>query len=229
MSVSTQFGFSEPTRFPSVLGLSWPARPNITTASRVSSLCLPSLRGTAFPQPFQSRAVAVGQYIDPLSLVRRANFSRAEYAPRRSVTQFSQFAQDVAQPQGNVSLDVLKKTELWSEKLNAACDVGPKMSRVVGSEALPSCAEWLAWVTSSEDVHAVTKLCPWEGFKIRPNRCWVHESRFHFCNQVRASEGFDLTKSDCAQSWEDSLKSKLNASVSGTKADVCKLFGSIHI
>lgn len=30
-------------------------------------------------------------------------------------------------------------------------------------------------------------------------------------------------------SWEDSLKSKLNASISGTKAEVCNCFGSIHI
>ena len=54
----------------------------------------------------------------------------------------------------------------------------------------------MAWVASSKDVHSATKLFPREGFKIRPDRCCVHESRFHFSDQVRAGETFDLTKSD---------------------------------
>jgi hypothetical protein len=128
-----------------------------------------------------------------------------------------------------VSLDVLEETGSGLENANSACDVGPKMSWVFGSEALSGTTERLAGITSSEDVHAVTKAFPREGFKIRPDRCRVHESRFHFSNQVRAGEGFDLTKSDCAQSWEDSLKSKLNAAISGTKAEVCSCLGSIHM
>ena len=95
-----------------------------------------------------------------------------------------------------MSFDVFKETELGSENANSACDVGPKMSWVFCSESLSGCAEWLAGVATSEDVHSVTKCSPWEGFKIRPNRCWLQESRFHFCDQVRAGEGFDLTKSD---------------------------------
>jgi hypothetical protein len=45
---------------------------------------------------FQSRVVAVGQDEDALSLVGRADFSRAEYAPRRSVTDSVQLCDDVA-------------------------------------------------------------------------------------------------------------------------------------
>ena len=75
------------------------------------------------------------------------------------------------------------------------------MSWVFGAESLACGAERLARVTAREDVHAITKLCPWEGFKIRPDRCRVQESRFHLCNQVRAGEGFDLANSDCAQTW----------------------------
>jgi hypothetical protein len=172
---------------------------------------------------------AVGQDKHPLALVRRTAFSRAEYAPRRFVTKFFQFSNDFSESKADVPLDILKEAELWSKKSNAACDVGPKMSWVVCSKSLPGCTEWLAGVAASEDVHAVTKLCPWEGFKIRPYRCWVHESRFHFCDQIRDGEGFDLTKSDCAQSWEDSCKPKFNPSISCTKSDVCSCLGSIHI
>jgi hypothetical protein len=128
-----------------------------------------------------------------------------------------------------VSFDILKEAELGSQNPNSVCDERPEVARVFCAEALSGCAEGLAGITASEDVHAVTKLCPWEGLKIRPDRCCVHESRFHFADQVRAGEGFDLTKSDRAQISDNSVESKLNAAVSGTKSDVCNWRGSIHI
>jgi len=45
----------------------------------------------------------VGQDEDALSLVGRANFSRAEYAPRRSVTDSIQLFDDVAESETNVA------------------------------------------------------------------------------------------------------------------------------
>jgi len=128
-----------------------------------------------------------------------------------------------------MSFDVLKEAAPWSEKSNAVCDVRPEVPRVVLASALAGCAEGLAWVATSEDVHSVAKRCPREGLKIRPDRCWVHESRFHFADQIRNCEGFDLTKSDCAQIWDCSLESKLNASVSSAEAKVCNCLGMIHV
>jgi hypothetical protein len=128
-----------------------------------------------------------------------------------------------------MSFDILKEAELGSQNPNSVCDKRPEVAGVVGAESLSGCAEWLAGIAPSEDVHAVTKLCPWEGFKIRPDRCCVHESRFHFCDQVRAGEGFDLTKSDRAQISDNSVESQLNTAVSGTKSEVCSCLGSIHI
>jgi hypothetical protein len=79
-----------------------------------------------------------------------------------------------------VSFDILEEANAGLKKSNSVCDKWPKVPRVVCAEALSGCAEGLAGITASEDVHAATKLCPWEGFKIRPDRCCVHESRFHF-------------------------------------------------
>jgi len=107
-----------------------------------------------------------------------------------------QLSNDLSESKADVSFDVFKEAELGSKKPNSACDERPKMSWVFCAKSLSCCAEWLAGITSSKDVHFARKLCPREGFKIRPNRCWLHESRFHFSNQVRAGEGFDLTKSD---------------------------------
>jgi hypothetical protein len=134
----------------------------------------------------------VGQDKDALSLMRRADFRRAENAPRRSVTQSCQVFDDVGQPQRDMSLDILKETATWSHCSNSGCDKRPEVSWVFGAEALAGCAEWLARVAAREDVHAAVKLGPWEGFKIRPDRSWVQKSRFHFRDQVRAGEGFDL-------------------------------------
>lgn len=89
-----------------------------------------------------------------------------------------------------------------------------------------SCCE--ARVAAREDVHQSTKLCEVEGLEIRPDRCWVQESRFHFRDQVRDGEGFDLTNSDCAQASDSSAESEINSTVPGAQANmIC--FGMIHI
>jgi hypothetical protein len=121
----------------------------------------------------------VGQDENPLSLVRRAAFSRAEYSPRRFVTKFFQFSNDFSESKADVPLDILEEAELWSKKSNAACDVGPKMSWVVCSKSLPSCAEWLAGVAARENVHHPRKLCPRKRLEIAPDRSRIKLPAFH--------------------------------------------------
>jgi hypothetical protein len=84
---------------------------------------------------FQSLAFAVGHDEDPLSLVRSANFTRAEYAPRRFVTEASQFFNDCSEPKGDVSFDILKEAKSGLHESNSICDEGPQVSRVFGAEA----------------------------------------------------------------------------------------------
>jgi hypothetical protein len=57
-----------------------------------------------------------------------------------------------------VSFDIFKETELGSQNLNSVCDKRPEVARVFCAEALSGCAEGLAGIAPSEDVHAVTKL-----------------------------------------------------------------------
>jgi hypothetical protein len=122
----------------------------------------------------------VGQYEYPLPLVRSADFTRAEYSPRRFVTNAFQVSDDFSESKADVSFDVLEEADSGSHGNNSICDPRPEVSGVVFAESLPGCAEWLTWVSPREHVHAVTKLAPREGFKIRPDRCCVQESRFHF-------------------------------------------------
>ena len=128
-----------------------------------------------------------------------------------------------------MSLDVLEEAQGWLENANSVCDPGPEVSWVVLAEPLSGCAEWLARVAAREDVHFSVKSGPRERLNIRPDRCCVQQSRFHFSNQVRAGKCFDLAKSDCAQMWDCSPKSEINASVASAEADVCNCFGSIHV
>jgi hypothetical protein len=127
------------------------------------------------------------------------------------------------------SLDILKEDELGLALGDTSEDVRKQVSRVFVSSTLPCCAEGLTREASREDAHFAAKVGPREGLNIRPDRCCVQESRFHFSDQVRTGEGFDLTKSDCAQIGDNSAESDINAAVSGTKADVCKGFGRIHV
>jgi hypothetical protein len=64
---------------------------------------------------FQSRADAVGQDEDPLALMGRADFSRAEYSPRRRVTKSAQMLDDFSESKVDVSLDVFKEAEPGSQ------------------------------------------------------------------------------------------------------------------
>ena len=93
-----------------------------------SRLALASLDGI-----YESPTTGVGkppEDEDPLALMRRANFSRAKHSPRCSVTHSSQVAQDVTQPEGNVSLDVLEEDCAWFAGSNSVCDVGPQVPLV---------------------------------------------------------------------------------------------------
>ncbi len=128
-----------------------------------------------------------------------------------------------------MSLNVLEEAQGWLQNPNSVCDPRPQMSWVVLAESLPCCAEGLARVAARQDVHFSVKLGPREGLNIRPDRCWVQASRFHFCDQVRAGERFDFTKSDRSQTWDCSFKSEINASVPSAEADVCNWLGSIHV
>jgi hypothetical protein len=100
----------------------------------------------------------VGQDEDPLSLVRSANFTRAEYAPRRFVTEASQFFNDCSESKADVPFDIFKEANSGLHESNPICDEWPEVSGIFGAESLSCGAEWLAWVAAREDVHLSRKI-----------------------------------------------------------------------
>jgi hypothetical protein len=164
----------------------------------------------------------------PFSLVARADFSRAEYSPRCSVTICFQIADDCGESKRDVSFDVFEEDSTWSNSSNCSAQKRPEVSWVIGSESLTGGTERLARVPARDDVHQSVKLFRWERFNVRPDRCLIQFSRFHLCDQVRDCEGFDLHISDCSATRENSSESEINASVPGAKAEMIG-FGNIHI
>jgi hypothetical protein len=100
----------------------------------------------------------VGQDEDPFSLVRGANFARTEYAPRRFVTEASQFFNDCSESEADVSFDVLKEANSGLHESNSICDEGPEVSGIFCAKSLAGGAEWLTGVTAREDVHLSRKI-----------------------------------------------------------------------
>tara|TARA_R110002020_G_scaffold44181_2_gene127721 strand:- start:2740 stop:3261 length:522 start_codon:yes stop_codon:yes gene_type:complete len=170
---------------------------------------------------FQSDAVGDRQDKDSLPLMWRADFSRAEYSPRRCVTKAFQVFDNFSESEADVSFDVFKKASNRSNCFDVLPDVGPEVSWVFCAFALPCCAEGLAGITASEKVNALSKAVCWQGFKIRPDRCRNQLSRFHLCNQVRSGEGFDLHMSDDSMFKSGKVKSSLDATVSSAEAENC--------
>ena len=194
----------------------------------------------------ETRGVVQAEDEDAFAPMRCADFSRTAYSPRTHVTCALQFSEDMEQYRracrvgpavpcefcAEEALDIFEEDRPWPTDFDSGENIRKEVPWVLVPGSLAGLAERLAREAATEDVHATAKLSPRESFKIRPDRCRVQGALFHLCNQIRAGEGFDFTKSDCPQIWDCSLKSEINASVSGAEADVCDgciCFGSIHI
>jgi hypothetical protein len=117
-----------------------------------------------------------------------------------------------------VSFDVFEEANGWLANSNTVCNPWPKVSRVVVSQSVACCAEWLARVASTEDVHLASKLLPREGLEISPDWSRFNSPLFHFCKSVFEASGFDLANSnsaDCSNSKSE-LQPKVDTSVSVT-------------
>jgi hypothetical protein len=72
---------------------------------------------------------------------------------------------------GHDSFNIFKENNGRSALSNSAQNVWEEVSGVFVAFSLSCCGEWLTGEPSRQDVHLSVKLLPWEGFKIRPDRC----------------------------------------------------------
>ena len=94
----------------------------------------------------------MGQDEDPLPLVRRADFCRAEQTRRRRVTQFPKLSQDGFQAEGDVPGDVFEEHPCGAAFCDDAGDIGPEVAGISGPAALSGRAERLARIPGEDGV-----------------------------------------------------------------------------
>jgi len=94
----------------------------------------------------------VGQDEDPLPLVRRADFCRAEQTRRRRVTQFPKLSQDGFQAEGDVARNVFEEHPCGAAFCDDAGDIGPEVAGISGPAALSGRAERLARIPGEDGV-----------------------------------------------------------------------------
>jgi len=154
----------------------------------------------------------VGQDKHSFPLVRRADFSRAEYSKERFSRTFFHAVSDVLQLVEDVSN---AKSSVWHFAGEQALDIlneddsGPHFghpgNEVIEEEAFVGAAFPLAGVamrltrdSPASDVHQATNFPVWKLDCVCENRGRVHKSLFHFRNQIRHCEGFPLNVSEDA-------------------------------
>jgi hypothetical protein len=122
----------------------------------------------------ESVTVIVGHDEDPLSLVRCADFRRAENACRCFVTHSFQLAEDMEQNWGSCwisptisielcgedSFNIFKENNGRSASSNAVQNVGEEVAGIFISVPLAGAAEWLTGKSAREDAHLSAKPIP---------------------------------------------------------------------
>ena len=111
----------------------------------------------------------MGQDEDPQPLVRRADFCRAEQARRRRVAHAPKLSQDGFKAEGDVAGDVFEEHPFGTAFPDNSGDLGPEMTRVVGTTTFASGAEGLAGIPGEDDVKGAAEGAGIEAAQIIPD------------------------------------------------------------
>jgi len=167
----------------------------------------------------ESPTTAVGQDEDSLPSVWGSDIGRSYSRPLRVEPDFGQITEHSVEAQSNVSCDILQEQELGSHFASDAENLGPEVSRVVGSLSLACDAEWLAGITGNDSMNSVTPRAAIEGSGIRPNRRWMKSPVFHPRCQDFDARGFPLDHADCSSAWKRQSDAEIESSDSSADAE----------
>lgn len=135
---------------------------------------------------------ADGQEEEPLALVRRADVRSLRQDDRHAETCAVQVSDDVVEATSQMTAHVLAEEPPRAALFGDAEDVGPEVSRVVGSAALPGAGEGLAGVPAHHEIHRATPRSSVERAKVRPDRRRSQASFLHPRNKACGGIGFPL-------------------------------------
>ena len=112
----------------------------------------------------------MGQDEDAQSLVRRADFCRAEQTRRRRVAQSPKLSQHGLEPEGDVTGDVFEEDPFRAAFGNDAGDLGPEVAGIVGATAFSGGAEGLAGISGEDGIEGPSEGPRVEGSQVIPDR-----------------------------------------------------------
>ncbi|MDZ4136871.1 MAG: hypothetical protein U1D06_14960 [Paracoccaceae bacterium] len=112
----------------------------------------------------------MGQDEDAHPLVRRADFCRREQTRRRRVAHAPKLSQDGFKAECDVTGHVFEKDPLRVAFTDDPGDIGPEVAGIIGATAFASGAEWLAGISSEDDVEGTVEWPGIEAAKIIPDR-----------------------------------------------------------
>ncbi len=134
----------------------------------------------------------VGQDEQPLTPVRRANFSRREQSFRNPEAQAFQLVPDLAISEVEMIGDVFEEHPFWRALADDSCDVRPQVPGIVRPTALAGDAERLARISRREAIHDVTPWLAVEGCNVVPDRSLIQGLLFHPRHEDGRGEGVPL-------------------------------------
>jgi len=160
----------------------------------------------------------------PLTKVRRANFSRREQSRRNRVTKSGQFIEDqlgrcpsIGASNSEQARDVFEKHDARLRFFNDSMHVGPKVARIIDASAFSGATERLARESRSEAIHDSTPRLAIEGSQVAPNRRWSHAAFFHLAHQLCGRECFPLNAADDASAWKRQSKAVIESAATGAE------------
>ncbi len=162
--------------------------------------------------PFQFWAAGVGQDEDAQSLVRRANFCRAEQTRRRRVAHVPKLSQHVLKTEGDVPGDVFEKDPCGTAFSDDTGDVWPEVAGIVGASTFSGSAERLAGISGEYDVERTVKGPGIKAAQVVPDWGWGEITRALGCDEDSAWPVFPFDKGAGVKTWFGEHEAQIKAS-----------------
>jgi len=167
----------------------------------------------------ESPTTAVGQDEDSLPSVWGSDIGRSYSRPLRVEPDFGKITKHSVESKFDVPCDILQEQELGFHFASDAEDLGPEVSRVLGSSSLSCDAEWLAGITGNDSMNSATPRSAIEGSGIAPDSSIRHSSLLHFVNQKSDDRSFPLHHTDCASASKRQSHAHVESSDPGADAE----------
>lgn len=124
-----------------------------------------------------------------------------------------------------MSEDVLGDEHRGGRLPEDAGDFGPEVPGVFGATAQSGCAEWLARVTGSEDIHLATPRSAVEGAQVRPDRRVIQRRVLHPGHESGRSVCVALDPANSAVSGQQQMQSEFESPCSCAEGDAVTVSG----